>query len=164
MLKVIVHQQKSEKGMAMLEIIPIMAIFALIINYGLGFFGVIHSGILQSIAARNYTFETFRNRANLEYFRDIPTSATVKYKRSEARYHGIVNKNSSNDWIATSRGIRFTDRSPAEAIGNQNHNQQSITTIKNDQLVADSIVSEGVDPVWLKTKYGICLTARCQAN
>lgn len=156
--------KKSEKGMAMLEIIPIMAIFALIINYGIGFFGVIHSGILNSIAARNYSFETFRNRSNLDYFRDLQGSKPVRYKRVQSRYHGIVNPNGANAWQASARGIKFTDRSPADEVGGQNHLQQTITTIRPDNLVADSVPSEGVDPVWLKIRYGICLTAQCQST
>lgn len=48
----------NEKGMAVLEMIPILVVFVLFINFSLGFFGAIHSGILNSIASRNYAFET----------------------------------------------------------------------------------------------------------
>src|SRR5690606_25429703 len=60
---------QNEKGMAILEIIPISIICVLLLSFSFGFFGVIHTGILNSIAARNYAFETFNHRTDLSYFR-----------------------------------------------------------------------------------------------
>ena len=80
---------RNQKGTAMVEVVPLLVIFVLLINFSLGFFGVIHAGILNSIAARNYAFETFRNRAVLNYLRDIADSDDVTYRREGFRFHGI---------------------------------------------------------------------------
>ena len=64
----------NQKGMAVFEIVPLLVLFVLLLNFVFGFFGIIHSGILNSIAARNYAFETFRNRTSLNYIRDESTS------------------------------------------------------------------------------------------
>jgi hypothetical protein len=55
--------KKSEKGMAIMETIPVLFLLVLVFNFSLGFFGAIHSGILNSIASYNYTLETFRFQA-----------------------------------------------------------------------------------------------------
>ena len=51
---------KNDHGMAVLEMIPIMIIVVLLLSFSFGFFGLIHTGILNSIGARNYAFETFK--------------------------------------------------------------------------------------------------------
>ncbi len=60
--------------MATIEMLPMMFIFIFLFSYTLGAFGIIHTGIKNSISARAYAFETFRNRSNLVYFRDIPVA------------------------------------------------------------------------------------------
>ena len=42
-----------------------MVIFVMLMSFGMGLFGVVHTAILHSIAARTYSFETFRQRTNL---------------------------------------------------------------------------------------------------
>ncbi|MEZ0393094.1 MAG: hypothetical protein ACAH59_12810, partial [Pseudobdellovibrionaceae bacterium] len=85
----------NSRGNAMIEIVPILAIFILILNFSLGFFGLIHSGIMNSIAARNYAFETFRNRADLRYLRDAASSDTeFTYTKSQVRFHAIKSERS----------------------------------------------------------------------
>ena len=63
----ITQHLQNEKGMAALEIIPIVIIVVLLLSFSFGFFGVIHTGILNSMAARNYAFETFNHRSDLRY-------------------------------------------------------------------------------------------------
>jgi len=85
----------DERGMAVFEIIPILVIFVVLINFSLGFFGIVHSGILSSIAARNYAFETFRNRANLNYFRDEDMGDELKYSFMtlfKSRFHDVISE------------------------------------------------------------------------
>ncbi len=72
---------KDEHGMAIMELIPIMVILVILINYSLGFFGAIHTGILNSMAARNYAFDTFKHRSNLVYLRDTVGGALVSYDK-----------------------------------------------------------------------------------
>jgi hypothetical protein len=164
----------NEKGMASIEMIPILMMFVLLVNFGLGFFGVIHAGILNSIAARNYAFETFRNRANLNYLRDDAASDVIYYWNEGFRFHSIVGEDSknANNWVATKRPIKFTDtNTEPESLANVNdHNNTIREKLKDTGAVSDVFDGRkktddksGVSPVWLMTSYGICLRASCDA-
>jgi hypothetical protein len=156
---------RSERGNAMIEIIPILALFVLLVNFALGFFGIIHTGILNSIAARNYTFETFRNRSSLVYLRDQADSAVdFTYAKEEQRFHGIVaeNKNTTDAFVATRRPARFSEISSPEDFGDGQHDKlKGIVEGKKASDVLGEDREDGVNPVWVRTLYGICLTATC---
>ena len=174
MLKISAKILKSNRGNSMIEIIPVLAIFILLVNFSLGFFGVIHSGILNSIAARNYAFETFRNRAGLRYLRDIEDSeATFTYTQNQGRFHAITNErktdgSSDTRFIATRRSIQFNllamseDITPDERLGTPTDHNTKVKTIAEGARASDVGVDEGVDPVWIRSSYGICLTAACE--
>jgi hypothetical protein len=151
----------GERGLAMIEIIPIITVFVLMLNFSLGFFGVIHSGILSSIAARNYAFETFQFRSNLSNFRDTsPNNFTYYYYGY--RYHATVSENnSSNIFLAAERPLKFSEiKGIDEPSGNVEEHSKTIKVVENKKA-SEVGVAEGVNPVWLKTIYGICLTATC---
>jgi hypothetical protein len=151
----------NQKGLAMIEIIPLLVIFILIVNFALGFFGFIHSGILNSIAARNYAFETFRNRADLNYLRDITGSDVVSYRKTGLRYHGISKENASGsqEWQVTERFLRFTDtRANSEIEGREDHDTK-VKTISDGSRASERV--QGVSPGWVRVIYGICLNAKC---
>lgn len=150
---------KDNKGMAALEMIPILLIIVLLVNYSLGFFGVIHTGILNSIASRNYAFETFRNRSNLTYFSSTSTDALVtKYDKQKFRFHGTTSeKNTRSEWVATARKIDFFSF---------NNRVENSGTVQEHQKVINSLpdgrnTTVKANPVWIKTQYGICLNATC---
>lgn len=157
----------NEKGMAIFEMIPIIVVIVLLINFSLGFFGAVHTGILNSIAARNYAFSTFNHRANLTYFRST-RNAEIHYKNYGMRIHGTRDEqmSSGDNWAATKRKIDFFDfKGRAETAGGKNeHNNQvnnavcdfgaqGCTNPRNDRV--------SVNPIWIKTSYGICLNAAC---
>ena len=158
---------KNSNGNAMIEIVPILAIFILLINFGLGFFGLIHSGILNSIGARNYAFETFRNRADLTYLRDAidqgDENYKFTYKKSGLRFHGIKNESNlgsdPNDWWVTKRPIKFTDISSVEDERINDH--EKLKAITEGKRASEVGIDEGVNPAWVRTAYGICLNANC---
>lgn len=168
MLKKRYSPLKNEKGMAVFEMIPILVVIVLFVNFSLGFFGAIHTGILNSIAARNYAFETFRNRSDLTYFRNSPGSQTdINFQEIPVRVHGIVSENSAStgsgetEWIATSRTIDFAnfEKRAADVVGNDKgtHNKvfsDAVASGKKNQTV-------GVNPIWVRTTYGICLNTKC---
>lgn len=157
---------RNEKGMATIELIPILVIIAILINFSLGFFGVIQTGILNSIAARNYAFETFRNRTNLMYFHDSRPgdSPSPSFKKYNSRVHGIASENrptsGSVDSWSTLRPIGF-GMSPDAGTGGDVHepggDDRGIFGIQEGQR-NDSILSA---PVWIRPMYGICLNAKC---
>ena len=161
----------NSRGNAMIEIVPILAIFILLVNFALGFFGLIHSGILNSIGARNYAFETLRNRANVAYLRDTTDSdSSFTYKQSGLRFHVVkseldFSKDSEQFW-ATRRAIKFSDiNSPDNDSNNVSayHNQNVMlpTNIKSGERAFGGQNGEGVNPGWVRTSYGICLEAKC---
>lgn len=155
---------KNENGMAVFEVIPIIIVIVLLVNFSLGFFGAIHSGILNSIAARNYTFETFRNRSNLVYFKNTDASAStvqIEFSKMHMRVHGIGTEKlvgKKPEFNATTRLIDFlnSEKRAAEVVGNEKSNHNKINGLpdgRNQNI--------GANPIWIKTSYGICLDARC---
>lgn len=154
---------RSNKGFATIEMIPVMIVIALLLNFALGFWGVIQTGLLNSIAARNYAYETFRNRTNLLYFHDVRASG--EYKKFNSRVHGIASESrpgsSSNEAVVTLRNIGYGmspkpdgdasvhEPGPGEARGifEIQHN------VRNDSISSA--------PVWVRPMYGICFNAKC---
>ena len=159
-----VESLKNQRGNAMIEIVPVLAIFILLVNFSLGFFGLIHSGILGSIAARNYAFETFRNRADLHYLRDTSgTDIDFTYSRAGLRYHAIRSETTrtTEGFEASRRPIRFSEiRGVADESGLGEHNLK-VKGITEGERASEKGIDEGVNPAWVRTAYGICLTATC---
>ena len=152
----------NQKGLAMIEVVPLLVLFVLLLNFALGFFGIIHSGILGSIAARNYAFETFRNRADLNYLRDVTDSEAVFYQGVGFRYHGIRSETNGNvDWVVTQRPIQFTQVSEANDPKGSMTDHDDVKKIAEGKAVSDQMNEDGVDPVWIRTLYGICLNSTC---
>nr|BFD58011.1 hypothetical protein CKG001_01180 [Bdellovibrio sp. CKG001]BFD61438.1 hypothetical protein BdHM001_01190 [Bdellovibrio sp. HM001]BFD65170.1 hypothetical protein HAGR004_01920 [Bdellovibrio sp. HAGR004] len=153
---------KNEEGMAVLELIPIIIVIVLLVNFSLGFFGAIHTGILNSIASRNYAFETFRNRSNLNYLSAIssdPNTLKYTYNKIGMRVHGTLSENAKGqDWIASARLIDFFtfQKRAAEVTGNTKAEHEKVRNLPGGR-------NEGVavNPIWVKTTYGICLNAGC---
>jgi hypothetical protein len=153
-------RRRNEKGMALLETIPILIVFIVIIAYGLGSFGVVHTGILHSISARAYAFETFRNRPNVVYFRDRATgNGYSHFANKETRVHGI------NSDIAPVEGEIFATTRPI-AFGRQPANTQTSAEVHNQKIVnkGDARFRRGegeASPAWIMVGYGICINANC---
>lgn len=141
----------------MVETIPLMVIFMVLIGFCYGFFGIIHTSTLHSIAARTYSFETFRQRANLNYFREDGSGLTKprNFSKKGWRFHAVQHENDPRDrFVATERPISF-GRSVASEGGAEDQHNTRIFSIKN----RNEEVS--VNPVWIMVGYGICLNAGC---
>lgn len=147
----------NEKGMATIEALPLLVIFLVFISYGMGLFGVIHTGILYSIAARTYAFETFRNRTNLTYFRENPSTASkpAHYKNMGMRFHVIQSDKATQEEIqATARPISIGRASASTSSSDSDHNTKIFALQTRNQSV-------GVSPAWVMVGYGLCLNANC---
>lgn len=168
----------NNSGFAALEVVAIFAVVMILFNFGLGFFGVIHTGILKSIAARNYAFETYRFKSNLDFFwREGQDSNMIsKYRLFGNRFHGVTSENqrANEDWVATARPISFVSsfggtnndgedmsRTPAEDTQAALHNEQ-IFRIKDDgnPLLEEKDQYQAF-PVWIRPVYGMCINATC---
>ena len=176
-------QKKNNKGMAMVEAMPILLVMFVLMGATLGSWGIVHTAILNSIAARNSLFFYFNNRSDLSYIRDWdrdlgPFKLAYSYFRKDGvdgigkRFSFIISEkiiNSSNDnpkqW-ATLRRLAFDD--PDYDITNMQDrsevaNIQGIEALsrpdKNTKKTAkkDSRKSRA----WVMVGYGICLSADC---
>jgi hypothetical protein len=152
---------QNNRGMAIMELIPIMVILVILVNYSLGFFGAIHTGILNQMAARNYAFETFRNRSNLMYFRDTKVDEITNFSKFGMRWHATVSDKAGpftgkGDFVATERRIDFLEHN--EETGSSDvHNHQIGTVVSGKRFTAN----DGVNPIWVRPQYGICLDSKC---
>lgn len=157
----------DDKGMATLEMIPILVIFVLLLNFSFGFFGVVHTGILNSIAARNYTFETLRNRASVIYFTPYSNEYSLNFKEPGFRAHGVIAEDTSNkeEFVATTRLIDFFTFAKGRAAEEEAAKNSGLHVNKIQELDEsgrnDTI---GANPVWIKTVYGMCLNETCTAK
>ena len=151
----------SQRGMALVETLPLLFIFLLLLGYGVGFFGIVHTSTLNTIAARTYAFETFRNKTNLVYFR----TTTNHFNDMGLRIHGIASEISVEDTSpATINGWPATTRPLAIGV-NPAENARDDVDMHNTRVfeIRDGIRNTGVSvsPVWVMTSYGICLTYDC---
>lgn len=154
----------NQKGMAVLEMIPVIIVVMVLLRYSLGFFGVIHSATLQSIAARNYAFETFRHRSRLTFLRENSADNQNRYKQG-VRFHGISDENFSRknqgeaQWVVGVRDISFPPKEHdvlgSGAFASRINDQRNITP---GRRYGDL---DGVNPVWLSIRYGMCIDFRC---
>ena len=151
----------NERGLAMIETLPILIIFVVLLSFGLGFFGFIHTAIMNSMAARTYAFETFRNRSDVTYFRDRKANNIfTHYKNMGNRFHTIdseakIGQNLPEGQYATTRDIAF-GRKIANSEANENDHNRKIYEIASRNR-------EGVEasPAWVMVGYGLCIDAKC---
>ncbi len=148
----------NNKGLASIEATVLTVLFISMIYYTFGFFGIVHTGVLHNIHSRTYVFETFRHRTNLMYFRSNRGDA-LHYYDVMTRLHGINTDTQllGSEQVATERPI---------AMGmeiNEDGRQQSV----HNRDVFDRVPAGGrnqtvsVNPVWIMTLYGICLSNQC---
>lgn len=150
----------SHKGMATIETVALLPIFVVILSYQLGLFGAIHSGILNSIAARTFTFETFRNRADLTYYREnlVSSSGAEHYEKSEIRWHSVVTENIGGSVLfkASARPVSTF------SIGSQSIQNLGTASQHNNIYTLHSRNRKiEVNPIWVMVGYGMCLNVQC---
>lgn len=155
------HRQR-QKGLATVEAIPLLVIFVMLVAYSMGLFGAVHTGILQSIAARTYAFETFRNRTNLQIFRENTNSSAsnlFSYAKKGMRYHSVGAEDAppagaSDAFYVARRPLSVGYPSQDPGASQQDHMERIFTIQPRNQAVA-------VGPIWVMIGYGICLNAGC---
>lgn len=148
---------KSQRGIALLETTPLIVIFAMLLSFGLGMFGVIHTAVLHSISARAYAFETFRQRTNLYFFREDGTglSSPLNYTKKGWRYHAIQAPGLKGFFYPTTRQISLAMPTPSAGVDNTSIHDVAIYNLqpRNDRVA--------VNPVWVMVGYGMCLNMAC---
>ena len=157
----------EEDGMATIETLPLIFLFIFLVSYTMGAFGIVHSGIKNSISARSYAFETFRNRSNLVYFRDEAGRDSKQFLKNGNRTHGVVSDKIQGEsvFVADERPLRVGI--PSSTL--KNHRGGASVDMHNNQIFAANAVVTGkrinqrleVNPVWLMIQYGMCLNVAC---
>lgn len=153
--------RKSQKGLATIEALPILVLFLTLLGYGLGLFGVVHTSILNSIAARAYAFETFRNRVNLDYFRDRASGDEILYSNIGNRVHAINDESQATNTgapnVTASTRTLAIGRKVAPSVASQSDHNEKVFNIEYRNRQGGVEVS----PVWVMVSYGICLNSKC---
>jgi predicted GIY-YIG superfamily endonuclease len=158
----------DERGIATIETLPLLFLFVFLFAYTLGAFGIIHTGIKQSISARAYAFETFRHRSSLEYFRDTPGQHMMHFRTMGFRTHAVRSENDTNgsgqgaEFRAPERPIRIGMTSEVEGRESAIHVEKVPTAEQLGPKKRNEAIE--VNPVWVINQYGICMTARCGGN
>lgn len=155
--------RKNQKGMAILETVPMIFIFIALTGFTLGFYGVTQRMILSSIAARAYGYELIRHRANINYLRDVGTTGPGhSYHVTKSRL--FASRSSSggpNDFIAEKMPIEFPPRAPSGLGSEDAHNTSAYEDLSRGALQNRRNTKHLFDQVWIKNSYGICLDAAC---
>lgn len=152
---------KNQRGIALLETIPLLVIFVMLMSFSMGMFGIIHTGVLHSIAARTYSFESFRQRTNLYYFREdgsgLNPAKSINFTKKGWRYHAIQHENDQRDrFVATVRPISLGKSLSPQGDMTEQTNNVSIIDMPNQRNTKIS-----TNPAWVMVGYGICLNAGC---
>ncbi len=162
---------KNNSGSAMVETLPLLVIFVVLLGFGLGFFGIVHTAIMNSMASRTYAFETFRNRSDLTIFRDSDTNVNndPQFSQVHARFHAVndehINPATQTGLYATARQLTFApSTAPPKAQGSGSGGSSSSPILAHNSGIfgiAPRNQSLGVSPAWVMVGYGICLDANC---
>ena len=154
---------RIQKGMASMEAMASIVLYLAFLSFSLGFFGVVHSGIMNSLAARTYAFDTFNNRTYLKYHRDKDSGGSLhSHKENGFRVHTIVTEGSGSNnenFIVTERRIAFAGMHDEKGKGNNLHLEMTEEARDNSEI---DLKKYSFNPVWIKAAYGICLNARCR--
>ncbi len=148
---------KNQKGMAMIEAVPLLVVFIMLLTFGLGFYGAIHTATLNSIGARTYAFETFRQRSDLTFFREEGSgvSSPMHYDKKGFRYHAVSHESDLRAFfVATLRPMSIGRDIASAGDDVSTHNSKVFEIQRRNQEV-------NVSPMWIMVGYGICMNSRC---
>ncbi len=161
----------NQKGLVMLESLPIILVMFVLMGATLGSWGVVHTAILHSIAARNYIFFNFNNRFDLSYLRDFGRGYGLPdivrrngyYPRLGIRFSYIDSEKPKVgfDVRATLRFIDFKNPN------NEFPNRTDFLSDSDHNRIHSLVPPLGrknqkkVGPAWIMVGYGICLSTSC---
>jgi len=157
-------KRDGEKGMSLIEILPLVIVITTLFSFLLGAWGIAHKNILSSIGARTYAFETFNNRADVTYFSDnrASLSRNDSYEATESRYHG-VGYDSPNEFSAPITPLRYVAGASVVNSGQESLHKDGLWN--NDQFQRGQEIQRGsvseITHVWITVGYGICINSNC---
>ena len=137
---------KNEKGLAYVELLPMLVIFVILFGLTFGLWTSIHKASLKSIAARHYSFEVLNNRTHYIYHRDIiPLNGKKSYyQKNGMRFFANVEyqKDSTNPKLKADQSNLSLFDSGVSQIYPPNPKNSSFRQ---------------TNPIKIKTGYGICI-------
>ena len=135
---------KSQKGIAMLEMLPLLVVFITLFGLTFGFWTAIHSATLSSIAARHYAFSVINNRTHFEYHGTSYYGKNGSNGKTGYRFFAVVDyqKTETPYLIPVSRKINLFDGGDTK-----------IPQYKGEP--------DKANPIQIKTGYGICFDLLC---
>ncbi len=149
--------RKNEKGMSLLESLPLILVLASLIGFLLGLWGMTHKSILHSIAARNNAFRVFNHRANLIYYSDTDKEEH-SYLISGLRFFTVAEKPSGSDgFYAFTTPMRF----PSEEPVNEPSQLHTTRIWEEGRIPINNEAILGTKQPWIMVAYGICLNSGC---
>ena len=170
----------GKKGMAMIEMIPVMLMMFILMGASLGSWGIVHTATLHSIAARNYAFFVFNNRSDLSYFRDDQNPSRKTYYRTDARsnqhfmtgkrFHFIAKQKSSSSppeaqvitrRVAFDKTVQYYNTNPPSPPNLLTPNERQNLMLDRRNYDQSRSGGKKAIQVWIKVGYGICLDAGC---
>lgn len=155
---------RSQKGMATIEASLLMMVFTIMICYVLGTFGIVHTSILNSIAARAHAYQSLANRSDVTYFAEDDERSKFSYRLWGFRAHGIIAENQNRrsnqrgEWDVSGR--RMAMGLPMSDDQNATNADFHLKTLRKD-VSAAQMKDMVANPVWIKTVYGICINSQC---
>ncbi|MBC6414914.1 MAG: hypothetical protein GDA46_00760 [Bdellovibrionales bacterium] len=136
---------RNQKGVAYVEMLPLLVLFVILYGITLGLWSSIHQATLKSIATRHYSFEVLNNRTHYVYHRDnqAPIGNVSYYGRAGRRFFANVeHQATSNPSLINSKAFLSLFDSGITQIE---------TTLSPNQT----------NPIRIKTGYGICINYNC---
>ena len=144
--------QKKEDGFAVIETLMFLMAFIVLTSVTIDFYTAIHTGIVNSIAARTYLFETLQHRSDVAFLRDEDSTkgdGKVNYRGDHERFHMVADEDQP-----------ASDSSRTRAPG------RKITAAKDgvSRSVNDGRLDSNnnkTEVIFIKTGYGMCVDSRC---
>lgn len=143
---------KSRKGLAYVEMLPLLVLFVVLFGLSFGLWTSIHRATLKSIAARHYSFEVLNNRTHYIYHRDTQSAVDYKnyYEKNGKRFFANV------DYQTADNPSLYYEEGELSLFN------EGVTQINS---APDPGNSSFANPIKIKTGYGICIdTGKCKLN
>ena len=139
---------RSQKGIAYVEMLPLLVLFVMLFGLSFGLWTSIHRATLKTIAARHYSFEVLNNRSHYIYHRDTISADNYKqyYSKDGMRFFANVIY-----WPGKNPQI-IAEKKPLSLFN------QGITKI-NSPSSDNSSITKQTNPIKIKIGYGICIDA-----
>ena len=149
-------EKNSESGFALMESVVFMMAFVILAAYCIDFFSIIHTGIVNSTAARTYLFETLQHRTTISWMRQADDGGNDQknnFTNRHFRFHATADEDQPDKddqgTHASGRVLTLAARSGTKP------------SMSNPKLDSQNNQTTTIN---IKTGYGICLDSNCPAG